>query len=479
MGKKNKKSSKESDKFDKPDKLALTTDAGLSRRFKEVLVEIFRRFDLDEDGLLCDAELKGFSRVANKDDREFTEAELCEMKSMFHWKSDEPSGLTLRGFVQLYERQTAISEDETWSDLTRLGYNFLLDHEVLESNEDSALKETKETEGRREVRPVADLEEDLKLFGASSEKLLVLDSADSVQRVCLSRMAIEMGLECRMLQTEASDIPSLHVFRRPTPSGPALNLDRQALPASASRNSKACPVFTGLELDAASCKQLLDAFGSYVPAGWQVFAHHMTICLGSLSEARSSDCEISCDLQESIRNLRATESLTVEPISIGKADGVIALGVIGCPSVNRVPHITLACAKGHRPVESNKISKWRALPVDRLISLKGNVREYQQAEVSAGLTASTTQDRQEMLHRLEALEAQVLAARAICMRELLASDDASVRCAIEERERELASLNKVDEEDSKWQVAKPVKGKQGKKRPVLHHNTSSIKNMNI
>ena len=439
MGKKNKKPPKESEGH--PPKEALRKDGGLSRRFKEVLIEIFGRFDLDADGMLCDSELQAFSRVANEDGREFTAAELSEMKTMFHWKSEvgEISGLTLRGFVQLYERQTAISEEETWSDLNRLGY-------------DSRLSKLPES------RTVEELEEDLKRFSASAEKLLVLDSADKSQSLHLADLAVGIGLECRMLHTEASEIPCLHVFKRPEPLPESV---RRGSPTAGS--GKGAPVFVGLELDADSCKQLLNVFGDFLPSGWQVFAHHMTICLGSLADARSNDTEASEELQESIRQLRPSDGLVLQPVSVGKADGVIALGVIGCPSVNRVPHITLACAKGHRPVESNKISQWSALPADKLIALTGNVREYQQAEVAAGLTASVTQDRQELLRQLETLEAEVLAARAICMKQLLESDDQSIRRAVDERQRELATLRKAGDGEEAWEIAKPVKGKPNKK----------------
>ena len=458
MGKKQKKQPKESE--DKPKKQALTQEGALSRRFKEVLVEIFRRFDQDADGVLCDEELQAFSRVANKDGREFTDAELSEMKSMFHWKSEEASetsGLTLRGFVQLYERQTAISEEETWSDLTRLGYNSLLQSEAPAHPPQDGVEG--EAEGDAPRSQLEHLEAELKVFHSSPDKLMVCLSADAEQICTVSKLATAMGLECRMLLADSSDIPSLHIFKRPEPLQDSL---RCASPSAGS--GKGSAVFAGLELDADCCKQLLDAFGDFVPAGWQVFAHHMTICLGTLADARANSAEVSGDLQESIRQLRPGERLALEPVSIGEADGVVALGVIGCPSVNRTPHITLACAKGHRPVESNKISKWHALPPERLIQFSGRVKEYQQAEVSAGLTAAGTQDRQDLLRRLEVLEAEVLAARAICMKELLESDDAAVRRAIDERERELACLTKLGEQDEKWQAAKPVKGKQGKER---------------
>lgn len=113
----------EEDEEEKVDLCDEKNDA--TRSFKQVLVQLFGRFDVDKDKLLSEAELKAFSREANEDEREFTVEEIEEMKEFFDWTELGPNGvggLTLRGWMQMYVTQTAADEDETWKDLRRLGY---------------------------------------------------------------------------------------------------------------------------------------------------------------------------------------------------------------------------------------------------------------------------------------------------------------------------------------------------------------------
>lgn len=97
-----------------------------TRNFKQCLVALFKRFDVDGDNLLSESELKAFSREANPDEREFSVDELEEMHEFFDWKesgSAGVAGLTLRGWLQMYVTQTASDEGETWRDLRQLGYD--------------------------------------------------------------------------------------------------------------------------------------------------------------------------------------------------------------------------------------------------------------------------------------------------------------------------------------------------------------------
>lgn len=110
---------------DVPPQVELLEDDGeCTRAFKHALVELFARFDVDGNKLLSEAELKAFSKAANEDEREFTEAELLEIREYFDWKEGpDGSGLSLRGWMQMYMTQTQGEEEETWKDLRRLGYN--------------------------------------------------------------------------------------------------------------------------------------------------------------------------------------------------------------------------------------------------------------------------------------------------------------------------------------------------------------------
>mmetsp|Transcript_1106 Transcript_1106/g.2164 ORF Transcript_1106/g.2164 Transcript_1106/m.2164 type:complete len:286 (+) Transcript_1106:129-986(+) len=110
-----------------PKEQLLEEDGAATRKFKQVLVALFARFDVDGDKLLSEDELRAFSRAANVDDREFTDDELAEVRDNFDWKEEGSNGcggLTLRGWMQMYVTQTAGgAEEETWADLHSLGYN--------------------------------------------------------------------------------------------------------------------------------------------------------------------------------------------------------------------------------------------------------------------------------------------------------------------------------------------------------------------
>jgi len=58
---------------------ALLKDGEATKKFKDCLVHIFRRFDADNDKLLAEEELQAFSRAANKDGHEFEAQEISAM----------------------------------------------------------------------------------------------------------------------------------------------------------------------------------------------------------------------------------------------------------------------------------------------------------------------------------------------------------------------------------------------------------------
>jgi len=114
-------------------------------------------------------------------------------------------------------------------------------------------------------------------------------------------------------------------------------------------------------LDDASRSKLLKALGHNIPEGWDVIAHHMTINFG-----KGLTGDLVNDLNKVV-NLRIT--------SVGKSDMVIAAGVEGYHSDNKLPHITLAVNRvdGGKPVMSNNITDWKGL--DSYINVSGTVKE--------------------------------------------------------------------------------------------------------
>lgn len=429
----------------RPPKACLMEGGQLTSPFKQCLVEIFSRFDSDGDHMLSEEELQAFSRSANKDSKEFTPDEVSEMKSMFEWLDGASGGgLSLRGFVEMYKRQTEVSLEESWSDLTKLGYD-----ESLKLRTKGESREEWSNEVSERLRDFSKLSEEFMSFPASSQQMTAA-KCETVRRTSTA-----LGLECQMLQLPDGS-EELCVFRPPettgrasSPSSPSDN------PSSPKKSPSSSPVFSALELDCSSCQELQETFTEFIPDGWTIYAHHMTICLGSLADARSNGNKLSEDLQALIRQLKPKDRRSVKVVSIGRTKGVVAVGVIGCPSVNQVPHITLACAKGHKPVESNSITKWQRLEVFH--SLSGVVREFEQKDASAGLTAATREAHERLIMRLKELEAEVLAARAIHFSQLQDADERTLQRAIQEREQELASL-KLDDDDG-WKEAKSVKTK--------------------
>ena len=115
-------------------------------------------------------------------------------------------------------------------------------------------------------------------------------------------------------------------------------------------------LYSAVVLDTASRTFLLDFVDDYIPEGWKVIAHHMTINLGELKD--------KTDIGEEV-TLTVTE--------VGLSDMAMAVKVTGYPSKNEIPHITIAInPDGGKPAMSNQITKWR--PV-KTFMLNGVVTE--------------------------------------------------------------------------------------------------------
>jgi hypothetical protein len=135
---------------------------------------------------------------------------------------------------------------------------------------------------------------------------------------------------------------------------------KKVVKAKAMYNNKP-KLFASVVLDDSSQQKLVTALRHYVPEGWVIIAHHMTI---------NFDKGLGPDRQEDngkVVNLVASE--------IGISDMVVAVKVHGYPSDNDIPHITLAINKagGAKPVMSNNITKWEKM--NSHINLRGIVTE--------------------------------------------------------------------------------------------------------
>ena len=123
-------------------------------------------------------------------------------------------------------------------------------------------------------------------------------------------------------------------------------------------NSK---MFASLVLDDTSRSKLLNEVSQYIPEGWRVIAHHMTINFG-----KGLPIQLKGDLGKQ-KTIRATE--------IGISEMAIAVKVDGYYSDNAIPHVTIAInPNGGKPVMSNNITDWKSLD-GSTIELHGTVTE--------------------------------------------------------------------------------------------------------
>lgn len=117
--------------------------------------------------------------------------------------------------------------------------------------------------------------------------------------------------------------------------------------------------YTAIILDNQSHNILLEKLKPFIPDGWKIYAHHMTINLGP-----SKDKEI---LGKNF-SLMATEW--------AKDDKVIAVGVDGFTLKDgRKPHVTVAVNTegGGKPKDSNQLQNWQ--PISNPIALTGTAKE--------------------------------------------------------------------------------------------------------
>lgn len=119
-------------------------------------------------------------------------------------------------------------------------------------------------------------------------------------------------------------------------------------------------LYSAVVLDEKSKGLLLSTFVASIPEGWKTFAHHMTIVFGK--SAPNKD------------DLGKTVELTVT--KLGVSDMAVAVGVVGYPSKNEIPHITLAInPNGGKPVMSNQITDWKEVDEFKISGVVTNIKK--------------------------------------------------------------------------------------------------------
>ncbi|CAE7236606.1 unnamed protein product [Symbiodinium sp. CCMP2592] len=141
-------------------------------------------------------------------------------------------------------------------------------------------------------------------------------------------------------------------------------------------------VYTAVFLDSASQQALMDFGAKSVPGGipseWTQFCDHMTICLGSLSNPKTpedKDGLVAETVQKDLDEYEEGQEFELQVVSLGRDESVLAVGVVGCSSCNRYPHITVATAPGSKPSQSNDLRDWTPLSPEEQFTLKGVLQQ--------------------------------------------------------------------------------------------------------
>lgn len=110
-------------------------------------------------------------------------------------------------------------------------------------------------------------------------------------------------------------------------------------------------MYTALVLHPAETQKLLATFGVYIPPGWSVKAHHMTINLGRAADGPAATL------------VGQPGEAVVRTVAV--SDQVVAVGVESdVPSNNAIKHITLAVNElnGGKAKHSNGLTNWQPVP---------------------------------------------------------------------------------------------------------------------
>lgn len=116
-------------------------------------------------------------------------------------------------------------------------------------------------------------------------------------------------------------------------------------------------LYSAVVLDEQSKNKLINSV--VIPDGWKIYSHHMTITFGCGVDDKN-------ELGKRVY-LKATD--------IGYDNLVMAVKVMGYPSNNDIPHVTVAVnvIEGGKPVLSNNLTNW--VPLDKPIYLSGIVTD--------------------------------------------------------------------------------------------------------
>lgn len=124
-------------------------------------------------------------------------------------------------------------------------------------------------------------------------------------------------------------------------------------------------IYYGVLLNNESRQRLIEEVKQFIPEGWNVVCHHMTMLFGSRQNPHVQKyLDTNMDTEASLR-----------AVSIGISDDAIAVKIdTDVPVDNKIPHVTVAIPPGGKAVNSNYITNWKPLASD--IELTGTVTGF-------------------------------------------------------------------------------------------------------
>ena len=152
-------------------------------------------------------------------------------------------------------------------------------------------------------------------------------------------------------------------------------LNAPCRPEAGGRPSSVGVHFSGIQLDLGSSRQLTAALQPHIPPGWTVYCDHMTICQRPLVSYNQQGGRLNEDVRLRLGKLRLGQGVALQVVMVGRSTSALAVGVMGCPSCNMSPHVTVAVAPFHKAMESNQIAEWQPYCGPPLV-LNGKVKEF-------------------------------------------------------------------------------------------------------
>jgi len=123
--------------------------------------------------------------------------------------------------------------------------------------------------------------------------------------------------------------------------------------------------YWGVKLSSESYDDLISELSAFIPNGWTIYAHHMTMLFG---KTKNETVE-----KYLVDHIGDTVDLTA--VELGVSPDAIAVKIVSSvPTDNKISHVTIATPPNGKPFKSNLITNWSKL--NNSIKLSGIVSAF-------------------------------------------------------------------------------------------------------